>query len=188
MRSGYTDPAEEHGRRPLAEHLKDYAAALEAKGDTAGHVAQTCARVAAMLDGCGFVFPADADPGRAAEWLNAKRRDAAPAALPPGASFTPAAAAAIIGVSGAAIRAAVKRLGLAASGNGKARTLPRATVESLVSNRARGCGPETANHYVRAVRGFFRWLVRAKRIGSNPLDSLPLASAPRRTPAGRGAS
>ena len=23
-------------------------------------------------------------------------------------------------------------------------------------NRAKGCGPETANHYVRAVRGFFR--------------------------------
>src|SRR5688500_9690431 len=26
VRSGYADPAEEHARRPLAEHLKDYAA------------------------------------------------------------------------------------------------------------------------------------------------------------------
>ena len=43
--------------------------------------------------------------------------------------------------------------------------------------RAKGCGPETINHYVRAVRGFFRWLVRAKRIGSNPLDSLGLVNA-----------
>ncbi len=33
------------------------------------------------------------------------------------------------------------------------------------------------NHYVRAVRGFFRWLVKAKRIGSNPLDSLTLVNA-----------
>ena len=41
----------------------------------------------------------------------------------------------------------------------------------------RAVGPETVNHYVRAVRGFFRWLVRAKRIGSNPLDSLSLVNA-----------
>ena len=33
MRSGYTNPAEEHIRRPLADHLADYAAVLEAKGD-----------------------------------------------------------------------------------------------------------------------------------------------------------
>src|SRR5262245_37236305 len=29
VRSGYADPAEEHARRPLADHLKDYAAHLE---------------------------------------------------------------------------------------------------------------------------------------------------------------
>ena len=32
VRSGFSDPAEEHAGRPLAEHLKDYAAAMEAKG------------------------------------------------------------------------------------------------------------------------------------------------------------
>ena len=35
----------------------------------------------------------------------------------------------------------------------------------------------TNNHYVRAVRGFFRWMVRAKRIGANPLDALSLMNA-----------
>src|SRR5687767_5025423 len=30
-RVGYHDPADEHARRPLASHLADYAAALEAK-------------------------------------------------------------------------------------------------------------------------------------------------------------
>jgi integrase len=33
------------------------------------------------------------------------------------------------------------------------------------------------NHYVRAVRGFFRWMVQAKRLGSNPLETLSLMNA-----------
>ncbi len=177
VRSGFTDPAEEHARRPLADHLKDYAAALEAKGCTADHVRLVTGRIAAMLAGCGFTFPLDADAGKASEWLNALRRDAAPVPLPAGDSFTPGEAATLLGISGAAARAAVKRLNLPATGNGKARTLPRATVEAIARQRAKGCGPETANHYVRGVRGFFRWLVRAKRLGSNPLESLTLVNA-----------
>jgi integrase len=177
VRSGYTDPAEEHVRRPLADHLADYAAYLESKGGTADHVRQTVGRVAALVSGCGFVFPLDADAGKAAEWLNALRRDGTPLELPAADSFTPAEAAKLLGITGTAVRAAVKRLNLPATGNGKARTLPRWTVEALVLNRAKGCGPETVNHYIRAVRGFFRWLVKAKRIGSNPLESLALVNA-----------
>src|SRR6185312_10527919 len=56
VRSGFTDPAEEHARRPLAEHLKDYAAAMEARGGTAEHARQTAGRISALLAGCGFVF------------------------------------------------------------------------------------------------------------------------------------
>jgi site-specific recombinase XerC len=174
---GYADPAEEHIRRPLADHLKDYAGQLEAKGGTAEHVRLTTGRVSALLAGCGFVLPLDADAGRAAEWLNSIRRDGAAAELPDGESFTPAEAAKLLGISGSAVRAAVKRMNLAATGNGKARTLPRATVEALVLKRAKGCGPETINHYIRAVRGFFRWLVKSNRLGSNPLDSLELVNA-----------
>ena len=135
------------------------------------------ARVKALLAGCRFAVIADADAGRASEWLIALRRDAAPVAVPSEDSFTPAATAKLLGISGAAVRAAVTRWNLPATGIGKARTFPRATVEALVLNRAKGCGPETANHYVRAVRGFFRWLVKAKRFGSNPLDSLSLVNS-----------
>jgi hypothetical protein len=159
VRSGYTDPAEEHARRPLAAHLKDYAAHLEAKGNTPDHTALTTGRVTALLSGCGFVFPLDADAGKAAEWLNTLRRDGAPVELPAGDSFAPGDVAKLLGVSGAAVRATVKRLNLPATGNGKARTFPRSTVEALVSNKAKGCAPETVNHYILAVRGFFRWLV-----------------------------
>lgn len=177
MRAGVIDPAEEHARRPLAEHLSDYAAYVEAKGCTADHVRLTNGRISTLLSGCGFVFPLDADAGKVAEWLNARRRDSAMLELPDVNSFTPGEAAKLLGISGASVRAAVKRLKLPAIGNGKARRLPRSTVEALVMQRSKGCGPETVNHYTRAVRGFFRWLVRSKRIGSNPLESLALVNA-----------
>ena len=177
VRSGYTDPAEEHARRPLAEHLKDYTAHLQAKGNVPVHVSNVVAKITALLKGCGYVFPMDVDTGKAAEWLIALRRNGVPIALPEGDVFTPGAVAQLFGISGTAIRGTVKRMNLSATGKGKARRYPRATVESLALNRAKGCGPETVNHYVRAVRGFFRWLVKVKRIGSNPLDSLPLLNA-----------
>ena len=78
VRSGFTDPAEEHVRRPLTEHLKDYGAYLESKGGTLKHVRDTVARCSAMFAGCGFVFPADSDAGKAAEWLVRQRRDSPP--------------------------------------------------------------------------------------------------------------
>jgi hypothetical protein len=133
-------------------------------------------RVTALLTGCGFVFSHDADPARAAEWLTALRRNGTPAELPTGELFKPGEVARLLGISGAAVRAAVKRLKLPV-GHGKSRTLPRASVVALLQNRARGCAPKTLNHYVRAVRGFLRWMVRTKRLGSNPLESLSLVNA-----------
>jgi integrase len=177
LRSGFSDPTEEHVRRPLAEHLNDYGAYLEAKANTPEHVAQTTSRITALLSGCGFVFPLDTDAGKVSEWLNALRRDGALVELPAGEAFTPGDVAKLLGISGTAVRAAVKRLNLPATGNGKARTLPRSAVETLALNKAKGCAPETINHYIRAVRGFFRWLVKAKRLGSNPLESLSLVNA-----------
>ena len=70
----------------------------------------------------------------------------------------------------------MKRHGLLATGHGKKRRLPRATVEALALRLDRGCGPQTVNHYVRAVRGFFRWMVKSKRCASDPLDTLSLVN------------
>ncbi|MFO0842114.1 MAG: hypothetical protein U0797_06895 [Gemmataceae bacterium] len=123
------------------------------------------------------MFPLDADTGGAADWLNQLRQGAAPVMPPEGDSFGPADVAKLLGVTVGAVGSTVKRHGLAAFGNGKVRRLPRATVEALVMNRAKGCGPTTINHHVRAVRGFFRWMVKARRVGSNPLESLTLVNA-----------
>ena len=112
VRAGFTDPAEEHARRPLADHLKDYAAALEAKGNTAEHCQLTTGRIAALLSGCGFVFPLDADAGQSGRLVERPSPRRRAVELPAGDSFTPAETAKLLGVSGAAVRSAVKRLEL----------------------------------------------------------------------------
>src|SRR5262249_37054215 len=67
--AGLADPFAEHRKRPLLEHLDDYARALEVKGDTPEHVRLTTGRVRALLEGCGFATAGDVDPARAADWL-----------------------------------------------------------------------------------------------------------------------
>lgn len=173
-RVGLSDPFAGHKQKLLADHLVDYSAALEAKGDTVDHVKLTVGRVRALLRGCEFVFPIDADAGRASEWLANLRRPDAALTVPPGDEFRPADVAKLLGISGAGVRDLVRRHKLAAKGDGKARRYPRATVEALAARSTVGSGPETVNHYVRAVRGFFRWMVGAKRLASNPLDGLAL--------------
>ena len=91
------------------------------------------------------------DAGKTAEWLNALRRPSS-VELPAEDSFTPADAAKPLGISVAGVRIAVKRHRLTATGNGKARRLPRETVLFLADHMKRGTGPATINHYVRAVR------------------------------------
>ncbi|AMV23318.1 hypothetical protein VT84_02845 [Gemmata sp. SH-PL17] len=175
---GLTNPFAAHRQRPLADHLKDFAAHLRAKGDTEPHIQLTIGRVRGMFDGCNFNRLEDIDSVRASEWLTAIRQPAAVITIPPRATeFTPAQVAGLLGITGAAVRAAIKRQGLTVTGQGKARRYPRATVEALAERVTRGVGPETVNHYVRAVRGFFRWMIRAKRIGANPLESLSLMNA-----------
>jgi excisionase family DNA binding protein len=174
---GLADPFLKGKAMPLVDHLVDYRIALEGKGDTSRHVDLTVSRIRALLDGCGFTVFADVDPVIASEWLTARRRDGCAVFLPPGDSFTPAETARLFNCSLANVRSLVKRHGLAATGQGKARRFPRATVEALADRAGRGAGPETINHYIRSARGFFRWLVRTKRLPSNPTDTLDFLDA-----------
>ncbi len=177
VRSGFTDPAEEHARRPLAEHLKDYAGHLEAKGNVAVHNRATVSKISAMLSGCGFAFLSDVDPGKVSTWLAELRRPGRMATIPSGDSFPSSEVATILGITPDAVRRFVARHRLPTIGNGPARRLPVATVHAIAERAAQGNGPATMNRYITAIRGFFRWLVKLKRIGSDPLDSLTLVNA-----------
>ncbi len=176
LRAGLTDPAEEHARRPLTEHLNDYGRSLEAKGVTAKHNRETLARISALLAGCGFVFSTDLDAGRVSAWLGDLRRPGQLVELPPGDAFGSSAVAKLFGMTVDAVRRLVARHRLPTVGSGRNRKLTRAAVQAIADQQTKGASPRTVNSYTVAIRGFTRWLVRLKRIGSDPLESLPLLS------------
>lgn len=173
LRAGIIDPSEEHFRRKLADHLQDYAAALEAKGNTPEHNRATIAKIKAIFKGCEVVFIRDVDAGNVSAWLAKLRRGRKRVAeIPPGESFASSKVASILGVKIDSVRRFVARHRLPTVGRGAARKLTRQAVERIAVLLSRGCGPTTINHHIRAIQGFFRWLVDAKRIGSNPVESL----------------
>ncbi len=172
---GVGDSYADHRKRPLADHLMDFAAALRAKGDTAKHVKLTLSRLQAALDGMGAVRLADLDAGKAGDWLTARRADREPVRLPEEQElFKLTEVAALLGVKPAAVTKAVQRNRLQATGKGKARRFPRPTVQDLADRAGRGASAETVNHHARALRAFGRWLARTKRWPSNPFDTLAL--------------
>ncbi len=66
---GIADPFEAHHKRPLAEHLADWAAALSADGSTNKYVKLTVACARRIIDGCGFVFMADLSSSRVQHYV-----------------------------------------------------------------------------------------------------------------------
>lgn len=77
------------------------------------------------------------------------------------------------GIGPTALSKLVRRHRLNATGHGKARRCPRATVDALrelKSRRGRSTG--TSNHYLSAVRQFARWLAENGRIDRSPFTRL----------------
>lgn len=67
--AGLLNPYEEHHKRPLSEHVKDWLMALRAQGVTAeysGHV-ESC--VASLIEWCGFKRWRDINPGGVQEYI-----------------------------------------------------------------------------------------------------------------------
>jgi integrase len=60
-------------KRPIGEHLTEYAAHLSSKGNTARHNKETLAMLRRMVAACHWTAPADVDATRAVGFLNAIR-------------------------------------------------------------------------------------------------------------------
>jgi len=73
--AGLVDPAEEHAKRPLAEHAEDFRRYLDAKGNTADYVHKMRFRLTAVLDGCRFIKIGDVQSSAVVEYLGALRSD-----------------------------------------------------------------------------------------------------------------
>jgi hypothetical protein len=159
--AGLGDPFEKHRKRPLDEHLADFRRELEARGNAPRYVQLVFSRLTFLMGGCGFVFTPDLSASRAMDWLAELRRRGRPRApLPAGQeSFTSREAAALLGIKPLSVGTAVRRLRLEATGQGKARRFPRATLEALQERLARGTSMQTTNDYRSALKSFGRWLV-----------------------------
>jgi len=76
-RRGLLDPVverlAEHGQKHLSEHLSDFKAMLEGKGNTVGHVAIVMSDCRHLFEGCGFVLPDDLEAVRVSRWVTRER-------------------------------------------------------------------------------------------------------------------
>ncbi len=107
---GDIDPFEDHRKRPLAEHLADFEAALLAKQATEKQAGQATARCRKIIDACGFKKLADLSPSAVANYLRERRQG--------------------------------------------------------------GLGTATSNGYLSGIKSFANWLVKDRRLPSNPLTHL----------------
>ncbi len=169
-RHGMADPYEAHRKRPLADHLSDFRTALSAKGNSPRYVALVLGRVQAVADDCGWQTLNDLSASQADEWLAWQRTfgRTAQALATERDAFTPNETAKLLGVSLSAVRDAVKRNGLQATGHGKSRHFPRATVQALLHRQAQGASAQTRNYYRAHLRTFGNWLLKDRRLGENP--------------------
>jgi integrase len=171
---GIADPFAEHRARPLGEHVGDFAAYLRAKGNTEQHVRLTEARCRAILTGCDAEALEDLQPSAVLETL-ARLRANAPARVELPADqkeFTKGEVVAVLGINEGSLWRMLRRAGWEGTGLGRARRFPRGAVEALQERYCRGTGVTSCNHYLTAIKGFTRWLVRDRRAPLDPLTCL----------------
>ncbi|GDY10681.1 hypothetical protein LBMAG52_41690 [Planctomycetia bacterium] len=118
--AGVSDPFEAHRKQPLALHVAQYRKHLQAKRNSADHVARTIQRIESVNDGCGFRRIADLKPAAVASWLAEQREP----------------------------------------------------TKDTDGNTIPGLSVASSNHYLTAIKGFARWLVRDRRSAENPLVHL----------------
>jgi integrase len=178
--SGLADPFEEHRKRPLNDHLNDYSRFMAAEGNCAEHVAKTTAQIKAIMAGCGFRLINDLASEKVAEFLHGLRRDPPRPVLSVGkVEFTAAELAEALGGNRPVklARVIAREKLEPATGNGKRRTYPRATVERLQEILCRGVSIATSNGYLTAIKGFSKWLLEKERTDRDRLVSLSRLNA-----------
>ena len=168
------DPREAQSRRPLADHLADFGAAIRDGDSSDKHARQFERSAARVFRDAGFVTHGDITESGVLAALSRLATDAAPLPpLPPGGGpFVKAEAARLAGSTPASLPSLLKRHGLAGVGNGRARRYPLEVVEALRRRRPEGKGARTIEMHAAACRAFCRWMVRDRRAASDPLAGL----------------
>lgn len=172
-RAGLIDPSVGHATTPLADHFAAWAADVSASDATEKHVGQTVRCARKVLDGVNVLFAVDLTAEAVRAFLAELREDGiAPTLDCEKETYTRNELAALLRVKAFSVPSLVKRHGLTAVGNGKARRYPAATAAALVAIRSRGMSANAANHYLGAIQQFTRWLTKTKRLPVDPLEEL----------------
>jgi integrase len=173
-RAGVCDPFEVHRRRPLTDHVDDYEQYLRHKGAGDKHTRGVVSHIRRIAAGCQLTFLDDISLSGVQGFLAqlVGERPQLPPIDPEQEWYTLTELAAVVGVKPHCIRQLVRRWGLAAEGSSRRRRFPRATALALRERLGQPVGPATLNHFIRAIRGFCRWLVRDRRTAGDPLAGL----------------
>ncbi len=173
-RHGLRDPFEQHRSVPLSQHLADFARELETKGGTEAHRKQMLSRLKKAFQACGFRHLEDLSGAKLGELLAERRRGGRTRVSldPKKQCYTVREVGAILQIKPPAVRAMVQRHRLEATGKGKARRFPRATVEALQDRLCRGISVQTSNYIIMHARSFGRFLVKHSRLPENPFVHL----------------
>ncbi len=176
-KSGLSDPFEQHRKKPLAVHLAAWQAVLRSGDGGEKHAAEMVRCVTRMVGGC--LYFADLTPAVVRHALADLKKPKDVATLPAGRDhFTRNELAALLNVTPASVPDLVKRHGLAATGNGKARRYPRETAEALLARRGEGASTTTLNRHLQAVKMFTKWMTDEKRAADNPLAAMKRVGNP----------
>lgn len=170
-RVGLGDPYARHRRRPLAEHVEEFAAALAAAGRAAVRVRKVRQQLldvfaearATLLEHVTGIAVERAVGALAA------RRDARPA-LPPQASFGREELAALLGRHRDTVSRAARRLGFGGRRGERTELTPEEA--AAVRDALPGFGAGTANNYLAACKQFTRAMVADRRMAADPLSHL----------------
>ncbi|MCI0462124.1 MAG: tyrosine-type recombinase/integrase [Gemmataceae bacterium] len=176
---GLVDPFAEQKAQPLAQHVADYGRYLKAKGDTQEHADRAVSRCTAVLEGIQADALGDLQPSAVVEFLASLRgpaREVVP--LDPAKEwYTKKELIAVLGVNRGSVARMLTRKNLQGQGKGRARRYAREVLLALQEALCRGRGVATTNHYLTAVKGFTRWLVRDRRAPFDPLACLSVQNA-----------
>ena len=161
--------------QPLGPLVDDYRAHLTAKGNTDDYVDLTITRIEAVFDGCQFLRIVDLNSDKAATWLHQQRQRTAERRIIKGTANSYSKIATAFNVAPHSVKYWKDK---GAPITPRAINELQAIADWLHERENKSMGASTSNHYVTALRGFGRWLVKsAKRTEENPFETLTKVDA-----------
>ena len=172
---GLDDPYQQANAQPMAEHLADFRAHLEALNDSPEHVHAVLSQCTLVFAQCGFDKLPDISASRVEEWLAAARKK----------SPLPATEIHVGGVA-----RSYREIGVAFGVSAKAVEKWKADGAPIQRNAENDLGPiaawrrerdegrrqgisiQTSNHYLRALKRFTRWACKRGRTAKDLLADL----------------